>query len=368
MTKFAYNNQNNMIKSADTLPLKTAAKLPAAHLQVNRLTALWALSESALGGLLHAFNIPFTGLLINSSAIIFMVMIAAATNKKGWILRATLIVIIVKGIVSPYTPLTAYLAVAFQGAMGELLLRSRKHLLLPVLLLGIITLFQSAIQKIIILTVVYGKALWESIDIFGNFVLSQLSFLIAIDEKFRLSIWLISAYIGIHLLAGIGIGLLSARLPVWIKDELDKRNDDRQWTPLPRKISLSEKKKRGRWIRKPTTIAVLLLTLVMVAGSYFFPEISTSQGMRALIMILRATAIMVIWYYLFGPLFLKIYKKFINRKQNTYAGEVQETIEMLPALRYIIYRTWQKSAGLHGFKRIKSFLVNAFVSILTAEF
>jgi hypothetical protein len=170
------------------------------------------------------------------------------------------------------------------------------------------------------------------------------------------------------LLAGIGIGLLSARLPVWIKDELDKRNDDRQWTPLPRKISLSEKKKRGRWIRKPTTIAVLLLTLVMVAGSYFFPEISTSQGMRALIMILRATAIMVIWYYLFGPLFLKIYKKFINRKQNTYAGEVQETIEMLPALRYIIYRTWQKSAGLHGFKRIKSFLVNAFVSILTAEF
>jgi hypothetical protein len=178
MTKFAYNNQNNMIKSADTLPLKTAAKLPAAHLQVNRLTALWALSESALGGLLHAFNIPFTGLLINSSAIIFMVMIAAATNKKGWILRATLIVIIVKGIVSPYTPLTAYLAVAFQGAMGELLLRSRKHLLLPVLLLGIITLFQSAIQKIIILTVVYGKALWESIDIFGNLVLSQIKHLV----------------------------------------------------------------------------------------------------------------------------------------------------------------------------------------------
>jgi hypothetical protein len=43
---------------------------------VQRLTALWALSEAAFGGVLHAFQVPFTGLFINASAIIFITLIA----------------------------------------------------------------------------------------------------------------------------------------------------------------------------------------------------------------------------------------------------------------------------------------------------
>ncbi len=121
------------------------------QIQVDRLIALWALSEAALGGILHAFRIPLTGLLVNSAAVIFMVFIASSSSRRGAILKATFIVMIVKGIVSPHTPLTAYIAVGFQGLMGELLLRSKKHLLLSSLVLGVITLFQSGIQKILML-------------------------------------------------------------------------------------------------------------------------------------------------------------------------------------------------------------------------
>ena len=84
---------------------------------------------------------------------------------------------IVKGIVSPHTPITAYIAVGFQGIMGELLLRSKKYLLLSSIGLGVITLLQSALQKIVILTIVYGNSLWESIDVFVNFILDQMPFL-----------------------------------------------------------------------------------------------------------------------------------------------------------------------------------------------
>jgi len=182
-------------------------------IRINRLIALWALSEAALGGILHAFRIPFTGLIVNSSAVLFMVLIASASEKKGTVLRAMFIVIIIKGIISPHSPPAAYLAVAFQGIMGELLLRSKKYLLVSSLALGIITLFQSAVQKILTLTIVYGKVLWESIDIFGNFLVTRIPFLADFSNHVNFSFWLITIYIAVHLIAGIAVGIFAARVP-----------------------------------------------------------------------------------------------------------------------------------------------------------
>ena len=137
-----------MDKYPSVSPASTNRSIPA--LQIDRLTALWALSEAALGGVLHAFHVPLTGLFINSSAVLIMVLIASASDKKGTILRATIIVLIIKGMVSPHTPLNAYIAVSFQGILGEFLLRFRKYMVISAVLLGMVTLFQSAIQKLLV--------------------------------------------------------------------------------------------------------------------------------------------------------------------------------------------------------------------------
>ena len=99
-----------------------------------RITALWGFSESALGGILHAFKIPVTGLFVGSAAVIFITLIAYFSHetsdtllRKGTILKATFTVLIIKGFVSPYTPVTAYFAVLLQGFMGEILFSSSKH-------------------------------------------------------------------------------------------------------------------------------------------------------------------------------------------------------------------------------------------------
>ncbi|HEY7751043.1 MAG TPA: hypothetical protein VH917_02035, partial [Ignavibacteriaceae bacterium] len=42
---------------------------------VLRITALWALSESLLGGFLHATQVPFRGLIIASTAVLFISLI-----------------------------------------------------------------------------------------------------------------------------------------------------------------------------------------------------------------------------------------------------------------------------------------------------
>ncbi len=46
------------------------------QLAVQRLTALWAFSESGLGGILHALQMPFTGLLVGGMAILLISLIA----------------------------------------------------------------------------------------------------------------------------------------------------------------------------------------------------------------------------------------------------------------------------------------------------
>jgi hypothetical protein len=63
-----------------------------------------------------------------------------------------------------------------------------------------------------------------------------------------------------------------------------------------------------------------------------------------------------------------MYQKFLKSKENAYAEEVQQTIQILPSLRYIIYQSWDKSRDFKMFRRIKAFIMLALINILTADF
>mgnify|MGYP001612530994 FL=1 len=145
--------------------------------RTQRIIALWGFSEAAFGGILHALKIPFTGLFLGSAAVIFISLIAHYSRDKSAILRATLIVVLVKAFVSPYSPLTAYFAVALQGTLGYLFFSTIKYERMAALLLGFFSLFFSALQKLILLTLLFGTGLWNSIDLFVYFVLSQIQVL-----------------------------------------------------------------------------------------------------------------------------------------------------------------------------------------------
>ncbi|MFT5818187.1 MAG: hypothetical protein ACI95K_001675, partial [Lentimonas sp.] len=71
---------------------------------ISRLTALWALSEAGLGGVLHALQSPFTGLFVGGFAIVLGSLIAYfAEDKWNTIFRSLLVVLIIKLAVSPHS-------------------------------------------------------------------------------------------------------------------------------------------------------------------------------------------------------------------------------------------------------------------------
>lgn len=355
-----------MVQIVDRV-MKSDRSADANIFPIERITALWALSEAALGGVLHAFRFPMTGLVVNSTSVIFIVLIANYARHKGAILRATLIVLIIKGMVSPHTPINAFIAVTIQGVLGELLFRSKRYFTFSALVLGIITLLLSGSQKIIVLTVVFGNNLWESINIFGNFIMQKFHLYDPSTEAYDISFWIILGYLSLHVLVGISVGILSSRIPGWINKERDHYAKlvqiEKVQTPLQIKVA----NKRKSWIRKPSGLAVFLLAVIIVILSYLYPEITAKQGAKAIIMVLRSIVIMALWYLWIGPKLLLLLNRILRKKHNQYFSHVQNTLKILPPLRSIIYQTWISSRKLKSFRRIKTFILMTLVSSLSAE-
>jgi hypothetical protein len=333
-----------------------------------KITALWAFSEAALGGILHAFKVPMRGIFIGGSAAILISLIAYFSDRKGTVLKSTLLVILIKGIVSPHTPLTAYFAVFLQGFLGEVLFFRKRFFKISALLMGILTLLFSSMQKIFILTLVFGNTLWESIDQFASFVINK--FIVqenAVD--FRFSFLLVGLYLGLHVFVGILVGLFAGKLPFWIGDVIqDDKLEITSFNNLKSELVKKNKGKHKRWWQRLSGIIFISFVVIMVALSYLYPELGANKAAEIIIMILRAMLIMIIWYSLLGPLALKYLRKFLKKKENLYASEISKIIDSFPHLRSLVSYCWKISSHEKGYRRIKSFLIYLVSFLLVTDF
>lgn len=333
---------------------------------IGRFTALWGFSEAALGGILHALRIPFTGLFIGGAAVIFISLIAFFSDKRGVIFRSTLIVIIVKAAVSPHTPLTAYFAVFLQGIIGEVLFAPKGFNKISAIALGLITMLLSAFQKIIVLTLVFGNTLWDSIDLFADFIIKQLSFL-SLDTSINYSYLLIGGYILIHCIGGLLAGITAALAPGWITNALGKDNFNFSKDEELEKPSSGKKPKRKWWLKKSNIIFFAFASL-MVLLSFTHPDLGENIAYKILFMIARVTVILFIWYAFVSPYLFKVFRKYIYRKKNNYSEEIENIILLFPQLRLVVKQTWKDLNDQKGLKKIKEFISLTLARILTVNF
>lgn len=338
-------------------------QLPHSGKALQKITALWALNEAALGGLLHAFDIPFTGLIVGGVASILIALLAFLSDKRGSIIKATLIVIVIKAVVSPYTPLTAFVAVLIQGLLGELLFSSKKFFALSAISLAIIASMYSALQKLFLITILFGTTLWKSIDLFFNYVLKQLSFL---GAEIHFSYYLIAIYLILHLIFGTLFGIIAARVP----KVLSGFNDSALLIPLD-KIKIVEnesltsaKKKKRFWFQKLSGVVVFILLLSALFISYFYSRDINGHVSAILITIFRAISITLIWFFFLGPIALKYFKKLIAKSQNRYTVEIESILHTLPYYKTIIKESFTRSSSATGFTRIKLFVKLTLINVL----
>lgn len=181
---------------------------------VFRLTALWAFSECALGGVMHALKIPFTGIFVGGFAVLSIGLLAHVSERNmAVILRSTLLVVLVKAVVSPHSPPTAYLAVGFQGVAGALILCNLRPFALAAYLFGFLAILESVLQKILVLYLFFGKSLFEAFDLFVTDVLENFG----IRSEVSWSMIAVGCYVGLYLRskAGVLYSHISAKYKGW---------------------------------------------------------------------------------------------------------------------------------------------------------
>jgi hypothetical protein len=332
------------------------------QISILKITALWAFSESAFGGILHALVIPLRGLFISSAAVLFISLIALFSKNSKDIFKSTLIVILIKALVSPHTPLTAFFAVSLQGLLGYILFLPKKFFRVSAFILGILILSFSGIQKIVILTVLFGNTLWKSINIFTKQVLNEY-LNIGFNESVNYGYLLLLAYVSIHIVAGIFIGFYAGRLPEKINKyvlQLPAAVFEISENEIPHR----EKKKKRTWILRPTGIFVLSISVAVIIFSYLSPSINGTTSFDVIIMLIRSILLTIIWFGFLAPIVKNAFQKFLLKRKSKYTKEIDEIINMFPQFRKVVAYCWKDSKKKTGLKRIHNFLSTSFYYLL----
>ncbi len=332
----------------------TSATRPKALL---RLTALWALNEAALGGLLHLFRSPFTGIFVGGSAVLLIALIAHWSEKPARdIPKALLVVLIIKAVVSPHAPLPAYVAVSFQGLLGALLFSALPSFRLSALLLGFLALVEAALQKLLITTLLFGMPIWESIDLFIDHILRKMQLLG--QGSVEGSTWLIGLYVGLYALAGLVVGWTAGWLPAEAEREAQR-------TSLPDQVealaAIAPKPPKPAW-KKRWVWAILGLLLFMTAVYYLVP--AARPQWSPVWLIVRTFAVMGLWYFLLSPALMWLLRRFLRKQAQSYEREVQEAMDMLPAFRQLLKTAWKETRALKGWARWKTLLLRTIAYTL----
>ena len=330
---------------------------------VERLTALWALNEAGLGGLIHAMRVPFTGIVVGSTAVVLIALIAFFAERKARaILKATVIVLLVKAAASPHTPLPAYVAVTFQGLAGALLFGLLPSLRLGALLLGLLALWQGAVQKLLVMTILYGKSLWEAVDSVGRWILEKMG---AGSGELTPTGWFLVFYLGYYTIAGLITGWLAGAIPSEIARALKNPRPVPPSVPGESPEIVLPVSPRKRWWRRTPFQAGAVLVALLVALAWLHPgQEGWARGVHVFV---RATIVLILWTLAVRPLGQALFRRFRRREQGAYGAEVARALEQFPALRQAAAVAWRRSAAAGGFRRWKIFLVELIVLALTGD-
>ncbi len=311
---------------------------------VQRLTALWAFTESGLGGIMHALQIPFTGLVVGGMAVIIISIIAeVSSHDLKQILKSAMVVLIVKAMVSPHTPFPAYIAVSFQAVLGYTLFSIFSINLFSIFLLSTIAMLESAIQKLVILTLFFGKSFWKAMDELMVFVAKQFGI-----SSTHGSQWIVGVYLLIYIAGGVFIAWMAYKIIKGFSAEKGFLALDNTET-INKEVFKNDPPERKPLNNK---LLMLILLLVILSVVLFVFSDDTKQGWLAVVKTISWTlSAILIWFMLLGPLFTKLVQKLFKKQESRYSDEVLKTLSFLPVLRQLTGLAWQKSKKYKGLKR-----------------
>ncbi|MCX8057266.1 MAG: hypothetical protein N3F03_06655 [Ignavibacteria bacterium] len=329
-----------------------------------RYTALWAFSESILGGILHAFKIPFTGLILGGFAVVFLTLLSDISPNKKDLLKVTSVVLLIKFMLSPNTPFTAHLAVFMQGFFAFVIFSLIRNRTVSIFLLSFLSSMWSASQKIVVTTLIFGMTFWYSIDEFTIYLAKI--FGLRLDESFSFSLILILSYYVLHLFGAFFFSKIAIYLPKFL--EMNKHKADlilNYGLQTDNKIEDENKSnvsKRKKWYKKTSRIILLTFFILLASITYLNPEWSKIKFVDVLSMIFRAIILIYLWFKVISPILTKIF--FMALRKNSNLNHINEISSLFPEFKRVILLSWKFNSSQPKLKRIKYFFEDILILLL----
>lgn len=330
-----------------------------------RYTALWAFSESVLGGILHAFRIPFTGLFLGGFAVIFLSLISDVSHSKKDLLKVTSIVIFIKFILSPNTPFTAYIAVFMQGVFAFLAFSLIRNRSVAIAILSFLTAIWSVSQKIILTTIIFGMTFWYSIDQLAVYVARIVG--VNLNQNFSMSLILISAYVILHLMGAFIFARIAINLPDYLKknkirlEQTIKNLETFENNNFDTSSSIQNSKKE-KWYKKPNRIILFIFLLLIAFITYLNPDWGKIKFVDVVSMLVRAVILIYLWFKVISPNLIKIFIKILRRNSNL--EYINDLTVLFPEFKKLILYSWKINSNQPKLIRIKKFFDDALLLLL----
>jgi nucleoside-triphosphatase THEP1 len=288
---------------------------------IKRLTLVWALAETTLGGLLHAFKLPITGFLVGGFSVLIIGFLALYSGKNAWktILQATTLVLLAKAGFSPQSPPTAYLAVAFQGLAGAMLFSTLPYRIAAPLF-GFIALAESGLQRVLVLTLVFGTELWQALQTYAQSITTWFGLPAQIS-----SVGLIVTYTLIHAFWGLATGIWLLHLP----NQLERS----RYMLHPLVTSTSKTQYRSRLTGFLSWGVLLVLTCAFVLQS---PTAAGTLGC----LLLRSFIVLILLFLVLRPIWQWCIHAWLHRQNSARKAELADFLKEILAARAEIEVIW----------------------------
>ena len=320
-----------------------------------RLVSLWVVCEALLGGIIHGLKLPVSGLIVGGSAVICICMIAYYYPVRGAIIKATIIVAIFKMMLSPQSPFPAYIAVFFQGLVAEAIFVNKRTFRLNCILLGVIALFESGIQRILVMTIVFGMDIWKAIDIFISGITND-------KAPARYSYYIAISYVSMHIVIGFFIGWFAGKIPGKIKSEGDFELIDLTSGAKNLNNGFHKSKKR-----KIIFQVIWIMLSLLFLHALFYPQHAFIPSNIILKLLLRSILIILTWMIVINPLLIKFLHRWLEKKKTSSQNDIQQIVLLLPSTQYLVKKSWSLSSKKRGLSRLSSFFKIVFYNSLRNE-
>jgi hypothetical protein len=211
-----------------------------------------------------------------------------------------------------------------------------------------VTFLESALQKLLILTIIYGTEFWEAINLYGAWVQKKMNFV----SETSTATALILIYLFVYGLCGLLAG-------VFIKSIIEIIANQKEADFSLDAAALSTETKKGKVSFKSKVIWVWLITVAIIVLAFSFFGGTLFGWQKGIYIVLRSFLILMLWYLVLAPFLLKLIRKYLNKKESQYKQDITNTMDLFPYFRRILSYTWQDTKDLKGYTRFKYFMANS---------